>query len=62
MSQHLIKTKLELEATLRRLYSIKDMSYKKRRIAIKVNRRLNTVNRQISYKYSRSQDTFNLNK
>lgn len=65
MSQQLYKTKMELESTLRKLYSARGgTSSKKRQALLKVNRRLNFVNRQIALRCAHSQAVFkfNLNK
>ena len=64
MSQKLYKTKMELEATLRKLCCAKEISPKKKQAAVKVNRRLNHVNRQIALRCRHSQEVFkfNLNK
>ena len=60
---NLYKTKMELEATLRRLVCVKDLSHIKQKEAVKINRRLNYVNRQIQLQCIKSQKYYStLNK
>lgn len=60
MTQKLYQTKMQLEATLRRL-SCGEKCPKKQKAAIKVNRRLNFVNRQIAARCRHSQAVFKFN-